>query len=194
MAQSAPPGGCDAAFVLDGDVSLRPFEPADVEPLHAAIEANRKHLAPWLPWAAAQGEHDTAGFVREAREQLLRNEGMQLAIVEGATIAGAIGFPEVDWPRRATRIGYWLSEDRQGRGTATAATRALVSHALGVWQLHRVEIRASAENRRSRAVPERLGFREEGTLRGAERIGHRHVDMVVYSMLAAEWPAARSQL
>ena len=47
----------------------------------------------------------------------------------------------------------------------TAAVRLLADHALTVWQLNRVEIHVVTENRRSRAIPERLGFREEGMLR-----------------------------
>jgi ribosomal-protein-serine acetyltransferase len=46
------------------------------------------------------------------------------------------------------------------------------------------------ENRRSRAIPERLGFRQEGTLRQAELVDARYLDSVMYSMLAADWRAA----
>ena len=53
--------------------------------------------------------------------------------------------------------------------------------------LNRVEIRAAPENRRSRAIPERLGFTEEGTLRQAERVGERYLDSAVYAMLAEDW-------
>ena len=51
-------------------------------------------------------------------------------------------------------------------------------------------IQAAVENARSRAIPERLGFREEGILREVERIGDRMLDDVVYAMLAADWPGA----
>jgi len=54
-----------------------------------------------------------------------------------------------------------------------------------------VEIRAATGNRRSRAIPERLGFAAEGTLRAAERLGERRLDHVVYAMLAPAWAAAR---
>lgn len=96
------------------------------------------------------------------------------------------GFPTVDWRRRLTRIGYWLDREHEGGGTMTAAVRVLTVHALSAWELNRVEIRAAAGNRRSRAIPERLGFRQEGTLRQAELVGGRRLDSVVYSLLASE--------
>ena len=66
----------------------------------------------------------------------------------------------------------------------TATVCAMLDHAFGPWGLARVEIRAGVANRRSRAIPERLGFREEGVLRAAERIGTRVIDHVVYVMTA----------
>lgn len=95
---------------------------------------------------------------------------------------------------RSTRIGYWLDEAHQGRGIVTAAVRLLADHALTVWQLNRVEIHAATENRRSRAIPDRLGFREEGTLRHAQLVDGRYLDSVVYSTLAADRSAAPAQI
>jgi ribosomal-protein-serine acetyltransferase len=93
----------------------------------------------------------------------------------------------LDWPNRSTRIGYWLDEGQQGKGLMTAAVRLLVDHALSVWQLNRVEIIVATENRRSRAIPERLGFREEGMLQQYQFVNGRYLDCVSYSMLAADW-------
>jgi ribosomal-protein-serine acetyltransferase len=175
---------------LSAKAYLRPFEAADAGELHALIEANRAYLARWLPWASRQTPVDTEQFIRRAQAQLEEDDGFQAAIVCEERIAGAIGYPSVDWDRRQTRIGYWLSEDRQGKGTMTLAVAVLVDHALSAWGLNRVEIRAASENRRSRAIPERLGFHQEGVLREAERVGERSLDTVVYSMLASDSKAA----
>ena len=102
-------------------------------------------------------------------------------------MVGVIGYPAVEWDNRATSLGYWLAEEFRGRGTMTEAARVLIDHALGAWDLNRVEIRVATENRPSRGIPERLGFQQEGTLRRAQRIGSRYVDLVVYSMLAPDW-------
>ena len=101
------------------------------------------------------------------------------------------GFHGVSWVHRSTELGYWLAESAQGRGTMTRAVSTLVDHAFSTWRLNRVAIRAAVDNRRSRAIPERLGFRREGVLRQVERVGGRFVDHVVYAILAEEWSRGR---
>jgi ribosomal-protein-serine acetyltransferase len=71
----------------------------------------------------------------------------------------------------------------------TSAVRVLVGHALSTWDLNRVEIRVAVPNWRSRAIPERLGFREEGILRQAELVDGSYLDTVVYAMLKEDWLA-----
>lgn len=117
------------------------------------------------------------------------------ATVEGGYGSAANGGPigdHVDWGNRSTRVGYWLDEGHQGRVTMTAAVQLLVDHALRAWELNRVEIIVATENHRSRAIPERLGFRTEGTLRQFQLVGGRYLDCVSYSMLAAEWRPDKS--
>ena len=53
--------------------------------------------------------------------------------------------------------------------------------------LHRVEMQCGVENLKSRAVPERLGFKLEGIRRGSHWITNRFVDHAVYGMLSDEW-------
>lgn len=176
--------------ITDGSY-LRLLQEADAQELHALIEANRAYLARWLPWAEGQSLEDTLDFIRNARSQASDNGGFQAAIVLDGGIVGVAGYPVVDWGNRSARIGYWLDAAHQGKGTMTAAVRFLVDHALTVWQLNRVEILVATENRRSRAIPGRLGFREDGTLREFHLVGGRYLDCASYSMLAADWRAIR---
>ena len=169
---------------------LRLPEEADAAAVSAVVAVNREHLAPWLPWAAASTEQGVLEWIRDARRKIADNAGLALLIEEDGAIVGSVGTGALDRPNRWVTIGYWLAADAQGRGTMTAAVRALVDHAFITWGLNRVEIRAAPDNSRSRAVPERLGFTAEGTLRQAERFGDRYVDHVVYAMLAADWPQA----
>jgi ribosomal-protein-serine acetyltransferase len=172
---------------LPGGAHLRLIEESDADELFALTDRNREHLEPWMPWIAlTRAPDDTLQFIRATRRQLADDDGMQLAIVgDDGAIAGVVGFHRIDWANRATSIGYWLAADRQGRGLMTEAVRALVEYAFGRG-LHRIEIAAAVDNARSRAVPERLGFRAEGIERGAERHGERYLDLVVYALLATD--------
>lgn len=176
-------------IALDADRQLRLFVEEDAAELYAVIDADRAYLARWMPWAAAQTFDATLAFIRAGRSQLAENQGFQAAIIDRSRIVGSIGFHRIDWANRATSIGYWLAEAAQGRGTVTLSVGALVRYAFEVWDLHRVEIVAAPENRRSRAIPQRLGFTEEGVLRQSELVGDRYHDGVVYGLLADEWRA-----
>ena len=105
------------SFVVDlgDDRALRPLEDADAEELFAVIEANRAHLAAWMPFVGqTRGVADSLAFVRAARRQYEENRGMQLAVLQGERIIGVAGFHAIDWTRKSTSIGYWLAAERIG--------------------------------------------------------------------------------
>lgn len=168
-------------------LGIRPLETEDAAELHALVERNREHLARWMSWAAEQDLDGTERFLAEAEEQLIRDDGFQAAIEPQGEIVGVVGFHAIDWVNRHTSLGYWLAAGAQGRGTMTTTVAALLPHVFYEWELHRVEIHCASENRRSRAIPERLGFREEGILRENELVGGRYLDSVVYGLLEKEW-------
>jgi ribosomal-protein-serine acetyltransferase len=171
---------------------LRPYTEADAAELTSVVAANREHLARRLPWAATYGYQDSLDYVAKSRAQIEAEEGFEGAIVVDGEIVGGAGFHAIDKLNRSTSIGYWLTVEAQGSGLMTATVSALLDHAFGVWGLHRVVIEAVVDNTRSRAIPERLGFTEEGVQREAKRIRGRFEDAALYAMLAPDWrPAPR---
>jgi ribosomal-protein-serine acetyltransferase len=174
-------------LAVSDECHLRLLVEADADELYRLIDANRAYLARWMPWAEAQTPETTLEFIRLTRRQAAANDGFQAALVCDGAIIGMVGLHGVNWPHGSTTIGYWLDESHQGRGLMTRAVGALVDHAFGELQLHRVEIRAATRNHRSRGIPQRLGFREEGVQREAERIGSSYNDLTVYGLLAPEW-------
>jgi len=175
-------------YRLTDDAELRPVEEHHAEAIYATVDANREHLRPWLPWVDKnRSVADTLEWVRRSNEKFAKNEGITAGIWVSGRPVGVIGNVYVNWESRKTEIGYWIAADAQGRGIVTAAARAMTEHAIRGWQLNRVEIRASVENRRSRAVAERLGFVLEGTLRQAGRCNARFEDHAIYGMLAQDW-------
>ena len=130
---------------------------------------------------------DSQSFIQSALHQFAANHGFQTGILYKEQLAGIIGFHEINWTNRSTSIGYWLGEGFQGRGIMTIACQVMVEIAFREYNLNRIEIRAAVENQKSRAIPERLGFVQEGVCRQVEWIYDHFVDHVVYGMLAEDW-------
>ncbi len=169
------------------DAELRLVEPRHCEEIFALVDKNRAHLRRWMPWVdGSRSVEDVRKWQQTAAEQFAKNNGFHAGIWWQGKMVGAIGFHAMDWTHRKTSIGYWLDEASQGKGLMTAACRAMTRHALGELKLNRVEIRCAVENERSRAIPKRLGFSEEGTLRQVEWLYDHFVDHVVFSLLSSE--------
>jgi ribosomal-protein-serine acetyltransferase len=172
---------------IDQRLHLRTVEAGDAEPVYALVDGDRERLAEWLPWAAEQTLAGTREFIARSRAQQERGDGFQAVVVRDGEIVGVAGYHRVDHVNRSTSIGYWLAARHEGEGVMTATVRALVDHAFAAWELNRIEIEAAVANRRSRTIPERLGFSEEGVLRQSELVGGRFLDGVLYSLLSSEW-------
>ena len=175
-------------FGIDDVTGLRLLEEQHAEELFVLVDQNRKYLREWLPWLDNNKSlRDTQEFIKTSLEQFANNNGFQVGIWFQGKLAGVIGYHKIDWINRVTSIGYWVVASFQGRGLITKACRVLVDYAFNELKLNRVEIRCAVENRKSRAIPERLGFKEEGVIRQAEWLYDHFVDLVVYGMIKSEW-------
>lgn len=177
---------------VDNGLSLKSLELREAEPLMLLVDANRPYLRRWLPWLdMTQNIDEMIVFVESALRQHTSGLGFQAGIWYAGEFAGIIGYHHLEWASRSTCVGYWLAEQYQGHGIMTKACKSIVDYAFDDWHLNRVEIRCAMENLKSRAIPERLGFKTEGVLREAEWLYDHYVDHVVYGMLARQWLGAR---
>jgi ribosomal-protein-serine acetyltransferase len=176
------------SYRVDEEIELRLPEERSAEEGTALVRQNLKHLSEWVKWAHENfSVEDALDFIRRNRRAFAENQGYAVHINYRGRHAGNVGYNNIDWANRSTEIGYWLAAPFQGKGIMTRSCRALVAYAFGELKLNRVDIRCAVGNAKSRAIPERLGFRQEGVLRQAELLQDRFVDLVVYAMLAEEW-------
>lgn len=172
---------------------LKQLEPADAAEMYWLIDTNRTYLREWLPWLDYnQKVEDSASFIHSTIEQHNRNQGIHYGIWYHGRLAGTLGVHRIDWINKKTEIGYWLGAQFQGKGLMTEAVATYIDRLIfGSWDLEKVTIQAATGNFKSRAIPERLGFTLEGVLRRNEWLYDRFVDHAVYSLLSAEWRAAK---
>lgn len=181
-----------AMFVIDSATALRVLREADAAELFALTEANRAYLRRWLPWVdLVTSEEDSRSFLRTVVEQREQGRGTTFGILYEGALGGVIGYLPIDRVNRIGEIGYWLAEPLTGRGIMTQCCRFVVRYGFLTLDLNRIQIACGTENRESRAIPERLGFRFEGILRARECVRGEFIDHAMYSMLRSEFDAAK---
>jgi ribosomal-protein-serine acetyltransferase len=177
-------------FIIDERTALRPLALDDAGELFALTDANRAYLRRWLPWVdAVTSVAHTREFIETVVEQRESGRGPVFAIVHGAALIGTIGFRPIDRLNCVGEIGYWLAAAAQGSGIMTGCCRFVVRYGFYTLDLHRIQIAAAVDNLRSRAIPERLGFRLEGVLRGRENRDGVFIDHAMYALLRPDLPA-----
>lgn len=173
---------------INEHLELRILGYEHVQELYKVTDENREYLRTWLPWIGqTTSENSTRQFIEASLRNFSNNTGLNCGIFYNNSIVGCIGFHGHDWSNLKTSLGYWLAEAYQGKGIMTESCKTMVDYAIRELGLNRVEIRAGVANLKSRAIPERLNFKQEGILRQVEKFDNKFIDHVLYSMIAEEW-------
>jgi ribosomal-protein-serine acetyltransferase len=178
---------------VDDEVFLRLNEERHADEIFRLSDENREHLRPWMHWIdATKSADDTRAYLREVVRKFTEGREYGFSVLRRGQTVGSIDLRVADDASEA-EIGYWLAARAEGGGIITRATEALVRFSFEDLGLERVVILCAVDNVRSRAIPERLGFTLEGTLRLRERVpGRQPRDQVVYALLRSDWDAGRA--
>ncbi|MDA3955482.1 GNAT family protein [Oceanispirochaeta sp.] len=156
--------------------------------LYELTTRNRAYLRQWLPWVdGIQKPGDTDYFIGACLKRFATGEQMTCGILYQNQLVGVAGFNRYNYSTGTAYIGYWLSRDKSGRGIMTRAVKELEQIAFNEKGMNKIEIHCAVENTRSRRIPLRLGYKEEGQIRGAENLYGRRVNHVIYGLLKEEY-------
>ncbi len=177
------------SYKIDDNTELRLLEERHAEQVFALITEKRER----------HPELDKNFSLEDAQKKIkcdlalfAENKGLGVGIWYEGNLAGGVRYHEIDWANRVTELGYWINSRFEGKGLVIKTCRVLIDYAFNKLGLNRVVISCVAENLKSRAIPEKLGFRQEGVLRQSEWLQDRFVDMVIYGLLANEWQGDKS--
>jgi ribosomal-protein-alanine N-acetyltransferase len=151
----------DALLLETPRLRLRPCTAADLGDLHSLW--TDPQVRRWL-WDDRAIGRSLAGQVVGASEASFAARGFGQWMVHeraGAVFVGFAGLRALE-AESEIELLFGLWPRFQGRGYATEACRAVLSHAFGSLALPRVLARTDVPNRASARVLERLGMRFEG--------------------------------
>lgn len=176
------------AYRVDNDLEIFLLMPYHAEALFALVEANRAYWSEWLSWVPSVTDVETTRqMIQVGLDALAEGSAMRFGLRYRGELVGRAFYSYIDYELRRLEIGYQIGQNYTGRGIVTRAARAMTSYALGEMGLNKVEILCATGNAKSRAIPERLGFIQEGVIRQGENVNGQYHDLVIYGMLAQEW-------
>ncbi|KIL50997.1 GNAT family N-acetyltransferase [Jeotgalibacillus campisalis] len=165
---------------------VRSAKPGDGSKVWEAVNASRKELKPWLAFASHEATaEETEINIRESYTKFLAREDLRLLVFlknSGEFVASS-GLHRINWDVRRFEIGYWIDSRMSGQGYMTEAVEGIARFAFTTLDAQRVEIRCDAENKKSRSIPEKLGFELEGILKNNELnpLSKKPIDTCVYA-------------
>lgn len=125
-------------------------------------------------------------FTREGHEQWIRTkvetgDVVQMVICElsSGKPLGSVYIRDIDRQHNKAEYGIFIGEpSARGRGLGTAAAKLMLRYCFEEEKLHRIYLRALADNVAAVRSYEKAGFQREGYLKEDVRIDGRYVDII----------------
>lgn len=175
-----------------------------LEPLDGATHAEDL----WLAWQHAEDGRDwtwlpvgpfenAEGFRQHLNAAAGSSDARHYAIIDLVSnrAVGSLALMRIDPANGVMEVGYVTFSPLLRRSPlSTEAHFLLMKYAFDQLGYRRYEWKCDSLNAPSRSAAERLGFRFEGIFRQAVVYKGRTRDTAWFSLIDAEWPAARSAL
>ncbi len=170
---------------------IRCYNPKDAPLLQKSVQESVEHLRPWLPWVKTEPEELKVKIERlrmfRAKFDLSEEYFYGVFDPRETELVGGTGLhPGVG--SNAFEIGYWINVNQVKKGYATEMSAALTKVAFEIENIDRVEIHCDPGNIKSTAIPKKLGYMYEATLRGrCQTIEGEPSDSMIWSMIREEY-------
>ena len=174
-------------------VTLRPlvFEDRD-----ALVAAAADGALTELFFTNVSGLNDPDAFMAAIFTERDFGRAMPFAVeTPDGTLVGLTRYMRMSAAHKRIEIGgTFYARSVQRSGVNTEAKLLLLGHAFEALGCNVVQLRTDWFNKRSQAAIERLGAKRDGILRNHQVMDGRSRDLVVYSIIASEWPGVRQNL
>ena len=182
----------DESHLLGPKVHVRPPGQSDWQAWAELRTLSREFLVPWEP-AWSSDAHSRAAYRRRLRRHQRdanADVGYAYFVIRRSDEALMGGLTLSNFQRgvaQTCNVGYWIGEPYARDGYMTEGLQCVLSHCFGRLGLHRVEAACMPNNRASRALLRRSGFRQVGYARKYLKINGAWRDHLLFAVIEDEW-------
>jgi ribosomal-protein-alanine N-acetyltransferase len=169
------------------------------------VPALPEHLDAWMAMRDGPTSRRLLPLDDNSRESLLKRlreassdvtdphaKSFRWMVEADGRIAGTVSARELSRFHGRVEVGYMLAEEFIGRGIGTRAVSMMLERLFSIPELHRIWLTTTPENLGSQALARKLGFVQEGLLRGHCLVQGQRKDQQLWGLLRPEWEALRA--
>lgn len=168
------------------DLSLKILDRSDVYQVVESLKDNKEFLSPYLDFVNHVNIDNQLYVINRWQRDYRRGYGFQAGIFREDKLLGMCGL-KIDFVNDKGEIGYWLIESETGKGTMSKVVGLVTDMGFTTYKLNKLVISMVVSNEKSKAIPERLGYTYEATLRKDYKLHGNYEDLMIYSLLYDEW-------
>jgi RimJ/RimL family protein N-acetyltransferase len=178
-------------LIANGRVWLRPMEERDLFAFMALV--NDTEVGARAGFGAPFGPDGMREWFSDRMKKMEEGHGAYFTVCErgAGDLIGTVWLNHLSLWQRSAELAIAMDADHIGGGWGTEAQRAVLGHAFDSIGLHRIFLTVDVENARAIASYRKVGFVEEGRMRGAFFHDGAWADALLMSILEHEWPALR---
>ena len=175
-------------LILQGkNVELRAPHYSDFDQWRSLRESSKTFLELWEPKRGSEFFKRNAfnNRVRWARKSSKAGQAYQFFIFDKfETLLGSITIENIrKGPSNAATLGYWLGKKHTGKGFMKESVLAIIDFCFNKLNISRLEAATLPENKPSRGLLEKVGFKYEGVGQSYLQINGRWRNHVLYGLL-----------
>ena len=165
-------------------MKIRPLEKRDLPYIYQQ-ENSRKVMALWFQEAYTSFDELQLLYERHVLDQTER----RFVVEDKDQFIGVVELMYIDGLQRHTEIHFLIHPDHQGHGYAQSAIKAGIEYAFKVLNMHKVYLYVDVDNAAAIHIYKKVGFTQEGVLRGHFFAEGKYHDSMMMGILAHEFIA-----
>ena len=177
---------------LENSIRMKILEKRESKEFYEYVDRNRENSQKWVPFVSkTRSVEDAESYIDKFLESFRKGEGYYWGLWDNDKVIGFVLIKDIDSDLGVAEIGYMIDKDYEGKKLIKKSCDVMIDYIFNGLGLHKIRICCHEDNIKSRAFPEKYGFKLEGIIRDDIRINGELCNTMYWGLMKQEYPKAK---